>query len=115
MYAKWLAILFLVLSPMTAMAEQVVAGVGRLEVRIESREEMIREAEKAENLSTTLKRLQVRTSIDRKSGLRFNVMEFDGGIMKALGISSKARSDTEIYIRGPYVSGKLGVGFMIRF
>ncbi len=116
MYAKWLIILILALSPMAAMADQSVAKGGRLELRVESSEDMIREIEIAEERSAILKSFQDRTRIDKKSGLRFNVVEFDGGIMRALGINSKAGdADTEIYIRGPYVQGKPGVGFMIRW
>ncbi len=116
MYAKWLVILLLALLPMTATADQIVAKGGRLELRVESQEEILHEIAVAEERSAMLKSFQERTRIDRKSGLRFNVMEFDGGIMRALGFNSKpGTADTEIYIRGPYVQGKPGVGFMIRF
>ncbi len=115
MYAKWLIILVLALSPMVAMADQIVAKGGRLELRVESQGDMLRDIEIAEDQSAILKSFQDRTRIDKKSGLRFNVVEFDGGILKALGFNSKDAPDTEIYIRGPYVQGKAGVGFMIRW
>lgn len=116
MYAKWLVILVLMMSPMVATADQIVAKGGRLELRVDSREQIMEDLVIEEKKSALLKTFQERARIDRKSGLRFNVMEFDGGIMKALGFNSKKNdADTEIYIRGPYVQGKPGVGFMIRW
>jgi hypothetical protein len=98
---------------MAATADQIVAKGGRLELRVETRADMLVAREIKE--SAILKVFVDRTRIDKKSGLRFNVMEFDGGLLKALGLKQKAGADTEIYIRGPYVQGKLGMGFMIRF
>jgi hypothetical protein len=100
---------------MVATADQIVAKGGRLELRVESQQEILEALEAEEDRFAMLKTFSERARIDKKAGLRFNVMEFDGGILRALGLVNKDGSDTEIYIRGPYVQGKPGVGFMIRF
>lgn len=105
MYLKWLIILILALSSMTAMAEQSVAEVApEVEALAETGER-----------SSLLKSLQQRARIDKNRGLRFNVVDFDGGIMNAFGFYGRETTDTEIYITGPYVQGKLGMGFIIRW
>jgi hypothetical protein len=115
MYAKWLAILVLAMSPMVATADQTVAKGGRLELRVESREEILESIEREEDRSAILKTFQDRARIDRKAGLRFNVLEFEEGILRELGLSDHEGTRTEIYLKGPYVSGKPGLSFMIKF
>ena len=115
MYAKWLVVLILVLAPMGASADQIVAKGGRLELRVETREDLVVQIEQEENRSAILKTFSERAAIDRKAGLRFNVIEFEGGILRSLGLTDTDGTKTEIYIKGPYTSGKPGVSFMIRF
>ena len=115
MYAKWLVILGILMLSSTATADQIAARGGRLELRVESREEMLESIEVAENRYATLKSFSERARIDRKSGLRFNVLKFEDGILKELGLSNQDSAETEIYLMGPYVSGKPGLSFMIRF
>lgn len=118
MYAKWLVILILVLAPVGASADQIVAKGGRLELRVETREDLMIQIEREENRSAILKSLrsvQDRARIDRKAGLRFNVLEFEDGILRELGLTDQGGARTEIYLKGPYVGGKPGLSFMIRF
>ena len=115
MYAKWLLVLVLAMSPMVATADQIVAKGGRLELRVESRQEIMESIELEENRSSILKVLSQRARIDRKAGLRFNVLEFEDGILRSLGLTDRDGAKTEIYLKGPYVRGKPGLSFMIRF
>lgn len=108
MCAKWLIILVLALSPMAAVADPSVSGVEAV-AKVEAK---VKDGER----SSLLKSLQERARLDKNSGLRFNVMEFEGGFMKALGFSSTpGLADTEIYITGPYVHGRPGMGFEVRW
>jgi hypothetical protein len=114
MFVKWLVVLVLLMSPMVATADQIVAKGGRLELRVESREDILSEMEREEQRSI-LKTLSERARIDKKAGLRFNVLEIEDGILRRLGLTDTDGTKTEIYLKGPYVGGKPGLIFMIRF
>jgi hypothetical protein len=101
MYWKYLAILVILALSTTAAADQSLPMVADPVPTPTIITPGIAEPEE----SGILKTLKERARIDRKSGLRYNVYEFDGG----------AEPDTEIYIKGPYVSGKPGIGIMIKF
>jgi hypothetical protein len=101
MYWKYLAILVILALSTTAAADQglpMVADPVRTPVIVGPE---VAEPER----SGILKTLKERARLDRKAGLRYNVYEFD----------RDGEPDTEIYIKGPYVSGKPGIGIMIKF
>lgn len=117
MYAKWLAILGILMLSTTATADQIVAKGGRLELRVESRTEILESIEREEHQSAILKSLSEigqKARIDRKAGLRFNVLEVEDGILHELGLTDEDVR-TEIYLKGPYVGGRPGLSFMIKF
>jgi hypothetical protein len=101
MYWKYLAILVSLALSTTAAADQSLPMVETPVLTPVIIAPGVAEPEE----SSILKTLKERARIDRKAGLRYNVYEFE----------RDGEPDTEVYIKGPYVSGKPGIGIMIKF